>query len=207
MRPAQLPAAIFAVITALTRLRLSSIQKTLTVLILFLYIRIAGGNVMPIYEFYCSGCNTIYNFYSKSIDTSTRPKCPLCRNRTLERRVSLFSTTRHKNNEDDIPVADFDDQKIERAMETLAGEAERIDEENPKQAADLLRKLSDMTGLKLNPGMEEALQRIENGEDPEQVENEMGDIFEEEAPFELKEKGSKFHSPKPPRVDETLYEL
>ncbi len=162
---------------------------------------------MPIYEFYCSECNTIYNFYSKNIDTRTRPKCPVCRDRILERRVSLFSTTRNKNNEDDISTPDFDDQKIERAMEILAGEAERIDEENPKQAADLLRKLSDMTGLKLNPGMEEALQRIENGEDPEQIENEMGDIFEEEDPFELKDKGSKLRSPKPPRVDETLYEL
>jgi putative FmdB family regulatory protein len=162
---------------------------------------------MPIYEFYCSGCNTIYNFYSKSIDTETRPKCPVCRDRILERRVSLFSTTRHKNNEDATPGPDFDDQRMERAMEILAEEAERMDEENPKQAADLLRKLSDMTGLKMNPGMEEALKRMENGEDPEKIEDEMGDLFDEEDPFELKDKGSKFRSPRPPRVDETLYEL
>jgi putative FmdB family regulatory protein len=162
---------------------------------------------MPIYEFYCSGCNTIYNFYSKSIDTRTRPKCPVCRDRVLERRISLFSTTRHKKDDDDNTTADFDGQNMERAMEKLAAEAECIDEDNPKQAADLLRKLSDMAGLKLNPGMEEALQRIENGEDPERIEEEMGDIFSEEDPFEPTDKGSKFQSPRPPRVDETLYEL
>jgi len=162
---------------------------------------------MPIYEFYCSGCNTIYNFYSKSIDTGTRPKCPACRDRILERRVSLFSTTRRKNRENDISAPDFDDQRMERAMEMLAGEAEGIDEENPRQAADLVRKLSDRTGLKLNPGMEEALQRIENGEDPERIEEEMRDIFNEEDPFQWKDKGTTFRSPRPPRIDETLYEL
>jgi putative FmdB family regulatory protein len=166
-----------------------------------------GGTFMPIYEFYCSGCNTIYNFYSKSIDTGTRPRCPRCHDRVLERRVSIFSTTRHKNSEGDTSTPDFDEQKMEQAMQMLAGEAGRMDEENPKQAADLLRKLSDMAGLKLKPGMEEALHRIERGEDPEQIENEMGDIFDEEDPFEIKEKGSKFRLPKPPRVDETLYEL
>jgi len=164
---------------------------------------------MPIYEFYCSKCNTIYNFYSKTIDTRTRPDCPMCRDCVLERRVSLFSTTRHKGNYNDMhaPAPDFDGQRMEQAMEKLAAEAEGMDEENPKQAADLLRKLSDMAGLKLKPGMEEALQRIEQGEDPEQVENEMGDIFDEEDPFELNEKVSKIRSPRPPRVDETLYEL
>ena len=33
-----------------------------------------------------------------------------------------------------------------------------------------MRKLTDVTGLKLGPGMEEALNRMEAGEDPEQVE-------------------------------------
>ncbi len=162
---------------------------------------------MPIYEFYCSGCNTIYNFHSKSIDTHTKPRCPSCRDRLLERKISLFSITRHRNNQEDDYTPDSDEHKMERAMEALAGEAERMDEDNPKQAADLLRKLSDMTGIKLKPGMEEALHRLEQGEDPEQIESEMADILEEEDPFELKEKASEFRPPKPPKVDGTLYEL
>jgi putative FmdB family regulatory protein len=161
---------------------------------------------MPIYEFYCIGCNTIYNFYSKRIDTETLPYCPSCGDVTLERRVSVFAISRHKDGED-LSETDLDEQKMEKAMEMLAGEAEGIDEEDPKQAANLMRKLSDMTGLRLKPGMEEALRRMEQGEDPERIENEMGDIFEEEDPFELKQKSSRFSTTKPPKVDETLYEM
>ena len=162
---------------------------------------------MPIYEFYCSRCNTLFNFLSRSIDTETRPDCPACGDLPLERRVSIFATTRHRAGEDDEPAHDFDEHRIARAMETLAREAEGIDEENPKQAADLMRKLSDMTGIKLKPAMEEALRRMELGEDPEQIESELGAIFDEEDPFEPKEKTSDFSNPKPPRVDETLYEM
>ena len=38
------------------------------------------------------------------------------------------------------------------------------------EAANLMEKLTHMTGLELGPGMSEALQRMKNGEDPEQIE-------------------------------------
>ena len=69
---------------------------------------------------------------------------------------------------------------MEQAMHMLTSQADKIDENNPRQAADLMRKLSDMTGLKLGPGMDEALSRMERGDDPEQVEAEMGDLLMEE---------------------------
>ncbi len=94
-------------------------------------------------------------------------------------------------------------------MNMLAGEAEKMNEDDPRQAANLMRKLSDMTGMQMGPGMEEALQRMESGEDPEQVEAEMGDILEGEEPFILpdkKGKGIKAKRPAPKR-DEALYDL
>jgi len=94
-------------------------------------------------------------------------------------------------------------------MNVLAREADKIDEEDPRQAANLMRKLSDMTGLKLGPSMDEALERMEKGEDPEQVEAEMGDILEGEDPFILpgaKTGSAKAKRPEPTR-DETLYDL
>ena len=91
----------------------------------------------------------------------------------------------------------------------LAGEADNMNEDDPKQAADLMRKLTHMTGLKLGPGMEEALSRMESGEDPEKVEAEMGDLLETEDPFLLP--GKKVRSPggrrTAPLRDETLYDL
>ena len=46
---------------------------------------------MPIYEFYCRRCNTIYNFFSRSVNTEKVPDCPKCKNGPLKRKVSLFA--------------------------------------------------------------------------------------------------------------------
>lgn len=163
---------------------------------------------MPIYEFYCNDCHTIFNFYSKTINTRKRPKCPKCKTRVLERQMSAFAFTgraREAGNTDDLPV---DEDKMEQAMQMLAGEAESIDENDPKQAANLMRKLTSMTGLELGSGMEEALRRMERGEDPEQIEAEMGDMLENEDPFQVAgRKGPRSGRRVAPRRDDTLYDL
>ncbi|MFC1868543.1 hypothetical protein ACFL0H_10460 [Thermodesulfobacteriota bacterium] len=104
-------------------------------------------------------------------------------------------------------MPDMDESKMEQAMNVLSKEAEHLDENDPRQAANLMRKLTDMTGLNLGPGMEEALARMEAGEDPEQIEAEMGDLLEGEDPFSIKEKSYKRLKQRPPKVDEGLYYL
>jgi putative FmdB family regulatory protein len=164
---------------------------------------------MPIYEFYCGVCNTLFNFFSKTVNTSKTPSCPKCGALSLARRMSAFAVTgkaREDSGMDDLP---FDERKMEKAMQMLAGEAENINENDPRQAADLMRKLTDMTGVELGPGMHEALRRMENGEDPEQIESEMGDVLGEEDPFLLPEKKGKAATglKKAPVRDVTLYDL
>jgi len=164
------------------------------------------GEVMPIYEFYCEACDTIFNFYSKSINTTKQPICPKCREMRLRRFLSGFSTLREGpegNSEDSLP---FDEERMERAVGMLAREAENINEDDPKQAANVMRRLSEMTGLNMGKGMKEALERVEAGEDPEKIEEEMGDILEED-PVALLEKRSLREKPQTPLKDETLYEL
>lgn len=162
---------------------------------------------MPVYEFYCPECNTIFNFFSRTVNTDKKPKCPKCKKIRLHRRMSVFSTSRNRTEEEDMSMPDLDEGKMEQAMSLLTKEAEHINEDDPKQAADLMRKLTDMTGLSLGPGMEEALARMEAGEDPEQIEAEMGDILEEEDPFDLKKKSIRTEKYRPPKVDEKLYDL
>jgi len=164
---------------------------------------------MPIYEFYCPDCNTLFNFFSKTINTSKKPFCPKCRTRELDRQMSAFAFTgksKEDGGDEDLP---FDETKMERAMQMLASEADRINEDDPRQAANLMRKLTDMTGMELGSGMEEALQRMERGEDPEQVEAEMGDLLESEDPFTFAEKKKKGQTvkKKEPLRDDTLYDL
>jgi len=140
---------------------------------------------MPVYEFYCPDCHTIYNFFSRRIDTTTRPVCPSCNRPDLERQASLFAISkgRGENAEDVGLPPGMDDEKMIRALESMAGDFENLDDNNPRQAAEMMRRLFDSTGMKLGDGMAEAIRRMEAGEDPDQVEAEMGDLLEREDPF------------------------
>ena len=162
---------------------------------------------MPIYEFYCKNCHMIFNFFSGSVDTTKRPVCPKCQKIKLDRQMSVFATPRSKGEEEDMPMPDMDESKMEQAMKLIAKETDHIDENDPRQAANLMRKLTEMTGLNLGPGMKEALSRMEAGEDPDQIEEEMGDLLEEEEPFILKEMSAGTIKREPPRRDEKLYDL
>lgn len=163
---------------------------------------------MPIYEFYCKDCHTIYNFFSKSVNTQKIPGCPKCRNQKLTKQVSVFAVTgrAEENSADDLPI---DESKMEQAMAMMAKEAEHMNEDDPRQAAKLMRRLTDMTGMGLGPGMEEALARMEKGEDPETIEAEMGDRIDGEEPFipPGKKGGRLFGKKQAPAKDETLYDL
>ena len=164
---------------------------------------------MPIYEFYCEDCNTLFNFFSKTVNTSKKPKCPKCKDGTLSKQMSAFAETGKAKEDDGMDDLPFDESKMEKAMQMLAGQADKINEDDPRQAADLMRKLTDMTGMELGQGMNEALRRMEQGEDPDQIEAEMGDLLEGEDPFILPEKrGAKATGKRPaPIKDEKLYDL
>ncbi len=164
---------------------------------------------MPIYEFYCDRCHTIFNFFSRTVNTRKIPVCPRCKDNKLSRQVSMFAIAGRAKEDGDMDDLPFDEGQMEKAMQMLAGEAEKINEDDPRQAAQLMRKLTHMTGMDLGDGMEEALSRMEQGEDPEQIEAEMGDLLEGEDPFQLKgKKGAAGHTRRrAPARDETLYDL
>ncbi len=164
---------------------------------------------MPIYEFYCPDCNTLFNFFSKTINTRKKPRCPRCKKVRLTRQMSSFAVTGRATAEDQTADLPFDESKVEKAMGLLASQAETMDENDPRQAADLVRKLTDITGMELGPGMQEALNRMESGEDPDKIEAEMGDLLEGEDPFTFAgQKGCQEDKKMPaPNRDETLYDL
>jgi hypothetical protein len=149
----------------------------------------------------------IFNFLSKSVNTEKKPNCPKCGRNRIDRQVSMFAAVgdAKEPGKEDLP---FDEAKMERAMESLASEAGSVDEDNPRDAANMIRKFTDMTGMKLGGPMEEALRRMEAGEDPEAIEAEMGDVLENEDPFAMTGDGAKSGARlTPPGRDETLYEL
>ena len=163
---------------------------------------------MPIYEFYCPDCHMVFNFFARSMHTDRQPDCPKCGRKELGRQISRFAALKgggsDADEQSDLP---FDEAKMEQAMAALAGEAENINEDDPKAAAQLMRKMTEMTGMRFNDSMEEAIARMEAGEDPEQIEQEMGDMLDgDDDPF-LPVNKAKAHLFRPPVHDETLYDL
>lgn len=162
---------------------------------------------MPVYEFYCIDCHTIFNFLSRSVNTEKRPDCPRCGRKALERRVSPFAFSRGRKEEPIEGLPDLNEEKLERAMMGLAGEMEGIDENDPRQMARLMRRLKEATGMNLGQGMEEAIRRLESGEDPEKIESEMGDLFDEETPLTFEGVKGMRRRVLPPTHDDNLYPL
>jgi putative FmdB family regulatory protein len=159
---------------------------------------------MPIYEFYCKKCHMIFNFFSASINVEKRPKCPRCRRIKLVRQMS---SPKNKGGENDTAMPDMDESRMEKAMNLLAKESEHLDENDPRQAAHLMRKMTDVTGLDLGPGMEDALSRMEGGEDPARIEADMGDLLEGEESLNFRRRSSRLIRKRPPKVDDKLYYL
>lgn len=163
---------------------------------------------MPIYEFFCKDCNTVFNFFSRRINTRTVPACPRC-GRKLQKLLSSFATLGRAKEpgDEDLPVG-FDESRMERALGELARDAEKMTDEDPRAMARLMRTFSDRTGLALNENMEKALSRLEAGEDPDLIEKEMEDVLagDDALPFAFKE-ARKASSKRPPEYDDTLYEL
>jgi len=166
---------------------------------------------MPIYEFYCPDCHKVYRFLSRKVGTERRPSCPRCARPELERQVSLFAVARgsEKGGEGEASGQQVDDRKLAQTIRTLEKEAEGT-EEDPRAAARLMRKLYEATGFRAGPNLEEAMERLENGEEPEAIEQELGDALEEEDPFAAqpsKDAPASRLRTEPPSVDENLYDL
>lgn len=162
---------------------------------------------MPIYEFYCQSCNVIFNFFSAKVNTEKIPACPQCGREKLSKQISTFATV-GKAEENDFSMAGcFDESKMEEAFESLMKESENITEEDPRKMASLMRSFTSRTGIKLGDTMEEAISRMESGEDPEKVEKDLGHLLEgEDFSFDQVRSGLKKRREKPEH-DEKLYEL
>ena len=104
-------------------------------------------------------------------------------------------------------MAGLDEAAMERAFESLIRDADKINEDDPRQMASLMRKFTAKAGLDLGDAMEEAITRMEAGEDPDQVEQEMGDLLDQDD-LSLNALTKKVKSVRSEPVrDEKLYKL
>ena len=142
---------------------------------------------MPIYEFACPKCRVIFNFLSKRTNPDRLPTCPKCGNRKMEKQMSGFAMLRGAKEpaeastaaeEGGPPEPNMDDPRVMRAMNEMERDMEHLDENNPKHMAHMMRKMKDLMPPGTMPKeMDIAIKRLEAGEDPEKIEEDMGDVF------------------------------
>lgn len=135
---------------------------------------------MPIYEYYCPQNHTIYQFYAKTLAQGrTTPRCPDNAAYTMTKMVSNFAIT--SGGRKDEPPAEgaesgdpAEDARMEAALNAMEGEFANVDENDPKAMARMMRRMSELTGERLDGEMEEVVRKLEEGADPESLEQQMG---------------------------------
>jgi putative FmdB family regulatory protein len=115
---------------------------------------------MPIYEYRCADCARKVSVFFRSFNAVTDPVCPRCGGTQLTRLMSRVAVHRGTSGDD----GDFDDDGGD--FDTFL---DGVDENDPRSVARAMRRMSDEMGEPIEPEMQEALTRMEAGEDPERV--------------------------------------
>ncbi|HTX65851.1 MAG TPA: FmdB family transcriptional regulator [Opitutaceae bacterium] len=145
---------------------------------------------MPIYEYYCPDNNKIYSFYAKTLaQGQTVPKCPdnpAFRLRKILSPFAVAARTRKAGGPEPTegggPAAAgggdaAEDARMEAAMQAMEGEFANVDENDPRAMGRMMRRMSELTGEKLDGEMDEVVRKLEEGADPDKLEAEMGSAF------------------------------
>lgn len=154
---------------------------------------------MPIYEYYCPENNRIYQFFAKTLaQGQTTPPCPDNPAFRLERMMSAFAITgrnpepaataqpiadegtgAHPDGGDAPPDGGPEDARMESAFSEMEREMDGVDENDPRAMGRMMRRMAELTGEKLDEQMEEVVCKLEEGTDPDALEEQMGGAFPE----------------------------
>jgi putative FmdB family regulatory protein len=140
---------------------------------------------MPIYEFACPKCRKIYNFLSKRLQPERVPVCPKCGNRKMIKQMSAFAMPRGReepaakvDGPETGPMPDLDDPRVAKVMAEIERDTEHLDENNPRHMAHLMKKMANIMPAGTIPKeFDVAIKRLEAGEDPEKIEEDMGEVL------------------------------
>lgn len=170
---------------------------------------------MPIYEFQCTPCRTVFSFFSRSVDTSTRPPCPRC-GRPLSREVTAPAVLRGGGDggEDGLGDVRIDESRMERAMDAMGDRLDALgDSDDPRAAAAAMRSFSEASGLSFRRDIRDAVDRMAAGEDPDAVGADLDAMMESgETPFVSDDGGpaataARASGPPPFRRDPVLRDM
>ncbi|MBI4595982.1 MAG: zinc ribbon domain-containing protein [Candidatus Tectomicrobia bacterium] len=120
---------------------------------------------MPIYEYLCNSCYRKLTKFWRSMSTKEQVYCPKCGSQDLTRLISRVS------------VVKSEESRLEALADpsSLAG----LDENDPRSLAKWMKKMGKETGEELGPEFYEMADRLESGENPEEIERSLGGTDDE----------------------------
>jgi putative FmdB family regulatory protein len=149
---------------------------------------------MPIYEYACEKCGRVSSFLVRNTTAHEPPACPHCRSRRMRRAVSRFAAGTVRKGAARAAGGDGM-ESLPPGPEALDGGADGgmpdgpmpdpaalesmmsgMDENDPRSMGRVMRELAQQTGEPLEGEMEEVVRRLESGEDPDKIEEKMGDL-------------------------------
>jgi putative FmdB family regulatory protein len=125
---------------------------------------------MPIYEYRCAACGRKVSLFFGSFSIAERRadageiECPRCGSRKLERLMSRVNMVRGGSSSDAT-----DDMGGMDDMDDMGDMFNGLDDEDPRSVARWARRMKDSLGEDMGPEFDQALARIEAGEDPDKV--------------------------------------
>ena len=84
------------------------------------------------------------------------------------------------------PFAGMSETQTNAMMQEMEGAIEGMDEDNPdpRQMGNLMRRMCELTGEKMDEPMEEVVRKLEEGMNPDELEDRMGDFMGDESESE-----------------------
>ncbi len=138
---------------------------------------------MPIYEFYCRQNHKIYQFFAKTLAQGAGiPPCPDNPKYRMEKMLSPFAVVGSApksggpgaGDPGSAAAPDPADGRIEAAMGAMEREFSHVDENDPRAMGRMIRRMADLTGEKIGGEMEEVVRKLEEGADPDSIEDQLG---------------------------------
>lgn len=122
---------------------------------------------MPNYEYRCLNCRKRFDVFFTFSDYGTRPViCPHCKSENVQRKIGR------------VRVARSDESRMSSMADpdALAGL-----EDDPRSLGRMMREMSHEVGEDMGPEFDEVVGRLEAGQSPEQIENDLPDFADSSA--------------------------
>jgi putative FmdB family regulatory protein len=117
---------------------------------------------MPNYEYRCLNCRRRFEVFLSYQQYGTRPvTCPHCKSENVQRRIGR------------IRMARSDDSRLENMADP--GNLEGL-EDDPRALGRMMRQMGHEVGEEMPPEFDEVVGRLEAGQSPEQIEQDLPDL-------------------------------